>query len=116
CARDVPRAIDLRSIRVVIFNGMLLFGAVFALMRLGSLSGLEYRIAWTVCAATVAVAGFEVLSGILHVGYLAGGVDVPAVQRNPIVSRSLAEFWGQRWNRVVGGWLREFMFEPFARK
>lgn len=44
------------------------------------------------------------------------GVDVPTVQRNPILSRSLAEFWGQRWNRVVGGWLREFFFAPLARR
>ena len=115
-ARRVPRVMDLRALGVVLLNGVLLSGAVFALTSLGGLSDLAYRVAWTVCAATIAVAGFEVFSGLVHVGYLAFGVDVPALQRNPIVSRSLAEFWGQRWNRVVSGWLREFVFEPLARR
>ena len=115
-ARTVTPAMDFRSLGIVLLNGVLLAAAVFSLTRLGGLSGLEYRVAWTICSATIAVAGFEVLSGLLHVGYLAFGVDVPTLQRNPIVSRSLAEFWGQRWNRVVGGWLREFVFEPLARK
>lgn len=115
-ARHVPPAMDLRSLGVVLLNAVLLFGAVFALTRLSGLSDWAYRVAWTACAATIAVAGFEVLSGLAHFGYLAFGVDVPTLQRNPIVSRSLAEFWGQRWNRVVGGWLREFVFEPLARR
>jgi hypothetical protein len=48
--------------------------------------------------------------------YLLVGIAVPPIQRTPIASRSLQEFWGQRWNRVVGRWLRENLFLPLARR
>jgi hypothetical protein len=38
------------------------------------------------------------------------------VQRSPIRSRTLAEFWGVRWNTTVSGWLRRVCFEPLARR
>jgi hypothetical protein len=48
--------------------------------------------------------------------YRAIGLDSPRIHRTPIASRSLAEFWGDRWNRVVGTWLRGRLFVPFARR
>jgi hypothetical protein len=44
------------------------------------------------------------------------GWEHAAVQRMPIRSRSLAEFWGLRWNRVVGLWLQRNLFDPAARR
>jgi hypothetical protein len=48
--------------------------------------------------------------------YLLVGVSVPPIQRAPVFARTLREFWGQRWNRVVGRWLRETLFVPLARR
>jgi hypothetical protein len=48
--------------------------------------------------------------------YLLIGVAVPPIHRSPLASRSLREFWGDRWNRVVGRWLREAIFLPLARR
>jgi D-alanyl-lipoteichoic acid acyltransferase DltB (MBOAT superfamily) len=48
--------------------------------------------------------------------YLLVGVAVPPIHRSPLASRSLREFWGDRWNRIVGGWLREAIFLPLARR
>lgn len=115
-ARRVPPVIDARALGVVLLNFILLLAAAFALTRLSGVSGIARYLAGTVCVAAVALAAFEVFSGLVNAVYRAVGIDVPAVQRNPIASRSLAEFWGQRWNRVVGGWLREFVFEPLARR
>ncbi len=115
-ARRVPPSLDVRGLGVVFLNGLLLVAALAALTSLGGLSGFARTLAWVLAAATLAYASFEVLSGLVHFAYLAGGVDLPTLQRNPIASRSLAEFWGQRWNRVVGGWLREFFFAPLARR
>ena len=115
-ARRVPRSLDLRVLVVILVNGLLLAGAVAALIGLGGLSGFPRLVAWVLSTAVLALASFEVISGLVHIAYRAWGVDVPTLQRNPVMSRSLAEFWGQRWNRVVSGWLREFMFEPLARK
>jgi hypothetical protein len=43
------------------------------------------------------------------------GVSLAPVHVAPSRSRTLAEFWGQRWNRVVGGWLRAHCYAPLAR-
>ena len=40
------------------------------------------------------------------------GVAIPKPHDHPIVSRSLAEFWGKRWNRAVGKWLHDNAFRP----
>jgi hypothetical protein len=48
--------------------------------------------------------------------YLLGGIAVPPVQATPIAARSLGQFWGQRWNRVVGLWLSGTFFRPLARR
>jgi hypothetical protein len=37
-------------------------------------------------------------------------------QRHPILSRTLAEFWGVRWSSVVHKWLRSNAYEPLARR
>lgn len=115
-ARRAPPSLDVRALGVVLLNALLLTAAVAALTGLGGMSGLARTVAWVLCTAALAYSAGEVISGLLHAGYRACGVDVPTLQRNPILSRSLAEFWGQRWNRVVGGWLREFFFDPLARK
>jgi hypothetical protein len=37
-------------------------------------------------------------------------------QRHPILSRTLAEFWGVRWSSVIHRWLRSNVYEPLARR
>jgi hypothetical protein len=37
-------------------------------------------------------------------------------QRHPILSRTIAEFWGVRWSTVVHRWLRSNAYEPLARR
>lgn len=44
------------------------------------------------------------------------GLESPPVQDTPIASRTIAELWGRRWNRAVGGWLRTHCFAPLARR
>lgn len=42
------------------------------------------------------------------------GVAIPKPHDHPILSKSLAEFWGKRWNRAVGKWLHDNAFRPAA--
>jgi len=58
----------------------------------------------------------EGLSRILVAAVRPFGWKHEAVQRSPVLSRTLAEFWGVRWNRVVGRLLRRNFFEPLARR
>jgi hypothetical protein len=42
------------------------------------------------------------------------GLSPPVLHKHPILSLSLAEFWGRRWNRVVGHWLFTTLYRPLA--
>lgn len=58
----------------------------------------------------------DAVEGGVRTLYRAAGVVVPRQHVLPIASRSVQEFWGKRWNRAVGGWLRTHCFLPFARR
>jgi alginate O-acetyltransferase complex protein AlgI len=44
------------------------------------------------------------------------GVPVPRLFDNPPGSRSLAEFWGRRWNRAFHEMVRDLVYRPVARR
>ena len=58
----------------------------------------------------------DAVEGGVRTLYRAAGVVVPRQHVLPIASRSVQEFWGKRWNRAVGAWLRTHCFLPFARR
>ncbi|MFO0684678.1 MAG: MBOAT family protein [Sandaracinus sp.] len=98
---------------------MLLYGTVLAL-GLGTIAlAPQGALALPVrClgAVLVMVGAMDTLSAFLRTALLGIGIEVPAVQEDPILSRTLGEFWGRRWNRAVGGWLRKHCFTPLARR
>lgn len=68
-------------------------------------------------AGTVVCYAFaEILQSTLMIAYRALGLSFPRVNERPILSRTLGEFWGQRWNRVVATWLHDYLFRPLARR
>ncbi len=42
--------------------------------------------------------------------------SVPAISQHPLMAKSVADFWGRRWNRLFGDWLRQVCFQPLARQ
>jgi hypothetical protein len=58
--------------------------------------------------------GVEGALRAFEVVYRALGLRPPVLHEHPILSLSLAEFWGRRWNRVVGHWLFSTFYRPFA--
>lgn len=48
--------------------------------------------------------------------YRCAGLEPATLHRRPILSRSIGEFWGRRWNRVVGGWLFATFYRPIATR
>jgi hypothetical protein len=68
-------------------------------------------------AGTVAAyCSFEVAESSLRALYAFGGVIIPRTHFDPIVSRSVGEFWGRRWNMIVHEMLRTHCFRPLARR
>lgn len=58
----------------------------------------------------------ECLAGLLQALGRLIGAELPPIQRHPILARNLRDFWGERWNLVVGRWLRQHCFNPLARR
>jgi hypothetical protein len=44
------------------------------------------------------------------------GRRLPILHKSPVVARSIAEFWGRRWNLEVHGWLYRHCFLPWAHR
>lgn len=53
---------------------------------------------------------------LVRLVHAAFGVHVPPIQREPLLSTSVRDFWGRRWNRTVSDWLRRYVFAPLARR
>ena len=70
---------------------------------------------WAVGAAAF-YAAFEGFDQTIRAVYLVCGAQAEPTQRSPIMSRTLAEFWGRRWNAIVHRWLASVAFAPVARR
>ena len=96
------------------------------------------RIGWSVPLAATAIFGFryvaihglmaewlfpfaavlpfyivtEAMGAMMALPFALGGLPLRPLHANPLVSGSVAEFWGRRWNRWIGGWLRSQFFRP----
>lgn len=58
----------------------------------------------------------ESVHSTLLILHRAVGIQQVRINAYPVVSTTLVEFWGRRWNRVVAGWLRDYAFFPLARR
>lgn len=43
------------------------------------------------------------------------GIILPENFNTPFLSRSVQEFWGQRWHITLGGWLKDYVMFPLSR-
>jgi hypothetical protein len=68
------------------------------------------------CSAGLGFAytGVEGALGAFEFVYRAGGLRPPTFHQHPILALSIAEFWGRRWNRIVGSWLFTTFYRPLA--
>jgi predicted DCC family thiol-disulfide oxidoreductase YuxK len=52
---------------------------------------------------------------LLALAWRAAGVNVTPLMRAPLLSRSLGEFWGERWNTAFNKLATTFLFRPLHR-
>ncbi|HTG44720.1 MAG TPA: MBOAT family protein [Verrucomicrobiae bacterium] len=58
----------------------------------------------------------EVFVAIVTILWLPSGRLLPVLHRNPFAARSVADFWGRRWNLWMSDWFRYAMFAPLRRR
>jgi hypothetical protein len=116
-ARREPPRLDGGELGWLLVHGVVVLVTGLLVVRLApQLDGpARWLVRWG-CGAPFCFALIEALQSILLIAYGLGGVVLPRINAHPIRSTTLAEFWGRRWNRVVSGWLRDYLFLPRARR
>ena len=112
----VSPALDWRLLIVLVAYALLAFAAGFELAHPLPLTTGYWFWFRILLGCALVYCGMEVITGAIRFLHRLAGVDVPPIQRMPILSQSIAEFWSKRWNRSVSGWLSEFVFLPLVRR
>lgn len=120
---DVRRAtrgaarLDAAELRWLAMHAAVVAVATWGIVRVApELDGPAYWLVRWSFGVGFCYAVIETLQSILLIAYGLGGIGLPRINDAPIRSTTLAEFWGRRWNRVVAGWLRDYLFLHFARR
>jgi len=58
----------------------------------------------------------ESIVAIMNLFLLPGGCLLPALHCHPWAARSIANFWGNRWNLWASDWFRYVIFDRFRRR
>jgi hypothetical protein len=98
-------------------NGAFAWGAVHVALFESALLADPWR--WLLRQAAglgFAYFGVEGALRFFELIYRCCGLRPPVLHDRPILSRSIREFWGRRWNRVVGHWLLCSFFRPLASR
>lgn len=117
-ARETTPRFPLALLAVTLGWALLCVLSVVGLLQVrhGVVTGWSGAFLRLVCALALVHGLMDFVTQLHRVFYALGGLDVPPNQRRPILSRTVREFWGVRWNRLVSEWLGQFAFQPFNRR
>ncbi len=112
----VPPALDRALLAWTVIHAVIALGALVALSTFPRTLSFPLQLLRLLLGGAVVYAGMEALTEALRLLHRLAGIDVPALQDRPLLSTSIREFWGRRWNRPVSGWLAEFVFAPVTAR
>ncbi|MEW5852870.1 MAG: MBOAT family protein [Myxococcota bacterium] len=106
-----PRRVDVGTLVSALLWTGVAAGGLWAALHLDPHASGYLPARWGL-GALAFYAGFESMVGFTVATLRLLGLEPPVLHDRPILSTSIREFWGLRWNRVVHGWLKAFCFEP----
>src|SRR5258708_204929 len=68
------------------------------------------------CAAPALLLMSETLVALVTLLWLPSGQVLPSIHNRPWLARSIADFWGQRWNLWFSDWTRYAIFQRLRRR
>ena len=72
-------------------------------------------VGWVAMFGIVLVLHFGIFE-LVSIAWRRAGINVQPLMQAPLHSRSLAEFWGKRWNTAFSNLAHEFAFRPLSRR
>ena len=99
----------------LLYAGLIAF-SVFLLLHAHLTSGIIRTLLRGLGGVTLMYAVPDLAAALVRFIHRLIGIVVPPLQDVPILSRSLGEFWGRRWNRPVSNWLSISIFRPVTRR
>ncbi len=86
-------------------------------LALAILPGVSYTLAigWLGVTAMLCLFHFGAFAILAEI-WRKLGFPVEPIMRAPWAAKSLADFWGPRWNRAFSGWARVCVFRPLVRR
>jgi hypothetical protein len=116
-AKPIARKLDLNALaRLAV--GLPLFIGGWAAVHYANhlLSGVpRLLVRWSAGAVFMYVA-VEVTVAAVIIAYGLLGIDPRPLHDDPILSKTISEFWNRRWNRAVHHFLKYSVFAPVARR
>ncbi|EAU62001.1 conserved hypothetical protein [Stigmatella aurantiaca DW4/3-1] len=94
---------------VVLSWGLLAYGSPLLT------GGLRLVVRWGAGLVFLYVA-VEVCVALVLLVYGRLGWDPRPLHEDPLLSRTVSEFWNHRWNQIVHRFLRQYVFVPVARR
>lgn len=114
-APRVPRRFETDALVRLVVQGALTAGAIAVIAAIPASAGGLLLVVRGVAAIVMSVSSYDAFCAATRIGWSLAGFELPRLHDDPHLSRSV-EFWGERWNRVVGQWLRAHCFMPLARR
>lgn len=112
--RPVPRGQRAGAGEWAFAVAKLAFGVVLVWL-VSPLVGHDYARAWVGMCGIVFVLHFGAFH-VLSCAWRAVGVDAKPLMNWPILSSSVSEFWGKRWNLAFRDITHRFLFRPVAAR
>lgn len=115
--RRIEPRVD-RSALIRLLVGAPIVVIAWAAVDLGSehlSGGLRLAVRWS-AGAVFLYTGVELGAALIILFYGLLGIDPRPLHDDPILSRSISEFWTRRWNQVVHRFLKMNAFAPMARR
>jgi hypothetical protein len=109
CPRSFHAAALLQSVA-----GTLAFAGLVAAVQAIPASGLWFGPRW-LAGGLMIFAFAEAATGFHNFLTALLGLTVPGLMNSPVLSRSIGEFWTERWNPGASVYFRKACYEPLAR-
>ena len=107
------------NVRMMLLRPALLCGALFVSVcvygRMLYIVGTR-SIFQSYCAAPILLLVSETLLAMVILFWLPSGQVLPSIHNRPWLARSVADFWGHRWNLWFSDWFRYAIFNRLHRR